>query len=54
MKHTAHRDWRNSRTSYKNRVLFDQTTALGGLTLALFGYIVYYFIYPLMSKGLLW
>ncbi|MCK8494116.1 MULTISPECIES: hypothetical protein [Spirosoma] len=54
MKPTAQRDWRVSRPSRKNRATFDQTSALGGLTLALFAYIVYHFIYPLISKGLLW
>lgn len=28
--------------------------ALGGLTFALFTYILYHFIYPMISKGLLW
>ncbi|MFD2570235.1 hypothetical protein ACFSUS_06285 [Spirosoma soli] len=54
MKHTAQRDWRVSRPSRRARVAFDQTTALGGLTVALFTYIIYHFIYPLISKGLLW
>ncbi len=43
-----------SRPSRKSRVSVDQTTALGGLTIALLTYIVYHFIYPLISKGLLW
>ncbi|QIP14898.1 MULTISPECIES: hypothetical protein [Spirosoma] len=54
MKPTAQRDWRVSRPSRRARVAFDQTTVLGGLTVALFAYIVYHFIYPLISKGLLW
>ena len=54
MKHTAQRDWRVARSSRKNRFNLDQTTALGGLTVALFTYIVYHFIYPLIAKGLLW
>ncbi|UFH52951.1 hypothetical protein [Spirosoma sp. KNUC1025] len=54
MKQTAQRDWRNDRQSRKTRESFDHTTALGSLTVALLFYIVYYFIYPLMSKGLLW
>jgi hypothetical protein len=54
MKHAAQRDWRVNRPSRKTRFTFDQTAALGGLTLALFTYIVYHFIYPLISKGLLW
>lgn len=54
MKHTTQRDWRVARPSRKTQFNFDQTTALGGLTVALFTYIVYHFIYPLISKGLLW
>ena len=54
MKHTTHRDWRVSRPARKSSVSVDQTTALGGLTLLLLSYIVYHFIYPLASKGLLW
>lgn len=54
MKQTVQRDLRTSRPSRRNRVSFDQTTALGGLTMALFAYILYYFIYPMIAKGLLW
>lgn len=41
---------------YDNRrtpVVFDQTIWLAGLTLLIFGYIVLYFLYPMISKGLL-
>ncbi|MFN8349288.1 MAG: hypothetical protein U0X91_30080 [Spirosomataceae bacterium] len=31
----------------------DQTVWLAGLTLVIFGYIVFYFLYPMISKGLL-
>jgi len=54
MKNTTQRDWRASRPTRKSSVSIDQTTALGGLTLLLLSYIVYHFIYPLASKGLLW
>ncbi|GAB3568046.1 hypothetical protein GCM10027578_19990 [Spirosoma luteolum] len=54
MKHTAQRPWTSTRPSRKSRVFFDQTTALAGITIALFTYIVYHFIYPMASKGLLW
>ncbi|WP_179830126.1 hypothetical protein [Spirosoma fluviale] len=54
MKNTTHRDWRLSRPARRNRFTVDQTTALGGLTLALFAYILCYFIYPMLTKGLLW
>jgi hypothetical protein len=52
MKYTTQRSLSSNRN--KSRVLFDQTTALGSVTVALFGYIVYHFIYPLIAKGLLW
>lgn len=54
MEHTAQRDWRVTRPPRKTRFNTDQTTALGGLTVALFTYIVCHFIYPLIAKGLLW
>lgn len=54
MKNTTHRDWRLNRPVRKSRLSIDQTTALGGLTLALFAYILGYFIYPMFAKGLLW
>lgn len=54
MKNLAQRDWRNHRSSKKAAQGLDQTVALGGVTLALFTYILYHFIYPLLSKGLLW
>jgi len=34
-------------------LVMDQTIWLAGLTLVIFGYIVLYFLYPLISKGLL-
>jgi len=43
---------RNNRSARKTGI--DQTMALGGLTFALFTYIIYHFIYPMISKGLLW
>jgi hypothetical protein len=45
---------RNTRSNHKIQTGFDQTMALGGLTLALLTYILYHFIYPMISKGLLW
>ncbi|WP_198175227.1 hypothetical protein [Spirosoma telluris] len=53
MKNVAQRDWRNHRSSRRERAGFDQTTALGSLAVALLAYIIYH-IYPLVSKGLLW
>ncbi|QKZ15031.1 hypothetical protein [Spirosoma sp. KUDC1026] len=54
MKPTAQRDWRTVRSSRQNRFSLDQTSVIGGLTIALLTYITYHFIYPLISKGLLW
>ena len=54
MKQAVPRDWRISRPTRRARVTIDQTTALGGLTVALFIYIIYHFVYPLIAKGLLW
>ncbi len=54
MKHTTQRNWRATRPPRRMQFHFDQTTVLGGLALALFIYIVCYFVYPLMAKGLLW
>ncbi|WP_185155393.1 hypothetical protein [Rudanella paleaurantiibacter] len=45
---------RTNRSTRKMQTGMDQTMALGGLTFALFTYIVYHFVYPLISKGLLW
>ena len=50
----AQREWKSNRPARKVQQGVDQTIALGGLTLALFTYIIYHFIYPLVSKGLLW
>lgn len=49
----AQKDWRMNRSTRKVRFELDQTTALGGVTVALFAYILYHFIYPLIAKGLL-
>lgn len=45
---------RTNRSTRKAQTGIDQTMALGGLTFALFTYILYHFIYPMISKGLLW
>jgi hypothetical protein len=47
------REWRMSHPTPKTSADLGQTAALGGATLALFAYIVYHFIYPLVAKGLL-
>lgn len=53
MANYTQRDWRMSPSTPKTRTDLGQTATLGGLTLALFTYIVYHFIYPLVAKGLL-
>lgn len=53
MKHMTQRDWRNNRAARRERLGFDQTTALGSLAVALLAYIIYH-VYPLISKGLFW
>ena len=42
------------RFTHKMQTGINQTIALGGLTFALFTYILYHFVYPMLSKGLLW
>ncbi|WP_428661091.1 hypothetical protein [Runella sp.] len=37
----------------KTPLILDQTLWLAALTLLVIGYIVFYFIYPMLSKGLL-
>ena len=53
MKHASNRTWEPNRPTWKARLTFDYTTALGSLAAALLAYIVYH-IYPLVTKGLLW
>ncbi|WP_166690535.1 hypothetical protein [Fibrivirga algicola] len=47
------REWRMGQSNSKSSTDLGQTAALGGATVALFAYIVYHFIYPLIAKGLL-
>lgn len=47
------REWRMSQAKSKTSTDLGQTAALGGASVALFAYIVYHFIYPLIAKGLL-
>lgn len=53
MANYTQREWRMGQSAPKTRTDLGQTAALGGITLALFAYIVYHFIYPLVAKGLL-
>ena len=49
----AQKEWRVARPARRMKVAIDETTALGGVTVALFTYILYHFIYPLIAKGIL-
>lgn len=49
----AQREWRVARPARRMKVAFDESMALGGITVALFSYILYHFIYPLIAKGIL-
>ncbi|MEZ0611521.1 hypothetical protein ACAW74_23620 [Fibrella sp. WM1] len=53
MANYTQREWRMGQSAPKTRTDLGQTATLGGITLALFAYIVYHFIYPLVAKGLL-
>lgn len=53
MANHTQREWRMSQSNSRVSADFGQTAALGGGTLALFAYIIYHFIYPLIAKGLL-
>ena len=55
MANYTQRDWRMSQSNSKSSSSADlgQTAALGGTSVALFAYIIYHFIYPLIAKGLL-
>lgn len=49
----AQKEWRVAKPARRAKVAVDETMALGGVTLALFTYILYHFIYPLVAKGIL-
>lgn len=53
MANYTQREWRMSQSNSKSSADLGQTAALGGATLALFAYIIYHFVYPLIAKGLL-
>ncbi len=49
----AHR-WEGINSSRRNeRFTLDQSTLLGGLAFLIFVYIIFRFIYPLLTKGVL-
>ncbi len=55
MKDVAQRNWKGINPGKKNSKLeLDQATVLGSLTLLIFAYIIFRFIYPLVEKGVLW
>ena len=53
MANYTQRDWRMGQSSPKSQSDLGQTVALGGASAALFAYIIYHFVYPLIAKGLL-
>lgn len=55
MKDAVHRNWEGLNTDKKSqKISLDQATLLGGLTIVIFAYIIFRFIYPLIDKGVLW
>lgn len=53
MNNYTQREWRLGQAPSKSRADLGQTAALGATTVALFAYIAYHFLYPLIAKGLL-
>jgi hypothetical protein len=50
----AQRNWEGFSTSKRNSSFtIDQATLLGGLAVLIFVYILFRFIYPLISKGVI-
>lgn len=55
MKGIAQRSWKEINSGKKStKIEIDQATVLGSLTLLIFAYIIFRFIYPLIEKGILW
>ncbi|WP_234733327.1 hypothetical protein [Tellurirhabdus bombi] len=54
MRNAIHKDWRGSRSQRRFRFDIDQISFMGVLTVMIFAYILFHFIYPMISKGLLW
>lgn len=54
MRNVLPRDWRDSRSPRRIRFDLDQISFLGILTVLIFVYIVFHFIYPMIAKGILW
>ncbi|WP_164851242.1 hypothetical protein [Larkinella soli] len=54
MKNVIHKEWRMNRPGRRFRFEIDQISLLSVLTVMIFVYILFHFIYPIISKGLLW
>ncbi|WP_266367163.1 hypothetical protein [Tellurirhabdus rosea] len=54
MKNAVQNNWRVSRSHRRFRFDLDQISFMGVLTALIFIYILFHFIYPMISKGLLW
>ena len=54
MKNAVQNNWRVNRSSRRVRFDMDQISFMGVLTALIFIYILFHFIYPMISKGLLW
>ncbi|GAB3336265.1 hypothetical protein GCM10027299_46120 [Larkinella ripae] len=54
MRNVVQKEWRVNRPSRRFRFEIDQISLLGVLTVMIFAYILFHFIYPIISKGLLW
>ncbi len=55
MKQTISRNWSGLNSEKKDhKFSLDQAFVVGGLTILIFAYIVFRFIFPLIDKGVLW
>lgn len=54
MKNALSKEWKASRHPRRFRFDLDQISFMGVLTVLIFIYILFHFIYPMISKGLLW
>ncbi|RAJ99794.1 hypothetical protein LX87_01490 [Larkinella arboricola] len=54
MRNSVPKEWKVSRPGRRVRFEIDQISLLGVLTVMIFAYILFHFVYPIISKGLLW
>ncbi|WP_171062850.1 hypothetical protein [Larkinella sp. C7] len=55
MRNVVPKEWRANRTGGRRaRFEIDQISLLGVLTVMIFAYILFHFVYPIISKGLFW